>query len=157
MTGDRRLQSTTILLYAIAIVCGILALVAVGPLAIAPLIGRTRFGPGHIVYFGVMALSFGAPAALYMFVNAHLRRRKHWAAVMGIVVASIHAIAAVVVIGGAIWALPTVGPTVLIPAFAALVLGALAIAVIVNVSRVFTHLHELSPGEPAGFAPIIRS
>jgi hypothetical protein len=76
---------------------------------------------------------------------------------MGIVVASLHAVAAVVVIASAAWVIRIAGPVVLIPAFAALVLGGMAIAVIVTISRIFSHLHELSGDDPVGFAPIIRS
>jgi hypothetical protein len=150
------LKSTRRLLMIICALCGVFAFIAIAPLAFSLLIGRTKPGPGHIGYFSVMALSFGAPAVLYAIVSVNLTRRRAWAAVMGIVVASIHAVAALLVIGFAIYAYHFVGPVLLIPATTALVMGAMSIAIIKNIARLFGTLHELSPDESTGFAPIIR-
>lgn len=156
-TVSEALRSVVNIVYVLVALCAILALLAIAPLGIALLVGRTKFGPGHIIYFGVWTFSFGAPAALYMFVITHLRRRKQWAAVMGIVVAATHAVAGLLVIGLTAWAIRTVGPTLLIPATAALVLIVPAILLIFRISRLFNHLHELDANETAGFSPIMAA
>jgi hypothetical protein len=132
-------------------------LIAIAPLTFALLSGRTRPGPGHIVYFGVMAISFVVPAALYIHVSINLPRRASWPIIVGIVVASVHTIAALFVIGFVAWAIRKVGPVLLIPAFTAVVMAALSLALIRQLTRLFRTIHELAPGESAGFAPVIRS
>lgn len=157
LTPSQVLQRTINAIYVMVVTLGVFALIAIGPLGIALLVGRTRIGPGHIVYFGVMALSFGAPATLYMVVLTQLRKRKPWAAVMGLTVATVHAISAVLVIAFAAWELNFIGPVLLIPAGTALIMLFLSIILIYRIWRLSKSLHELDAHQTVGFTPIMPS
>jgi hypothetical protein len=93
-----------------------------------------------------------------LYLNLILKkiRRKPWAVVMGIVVAAVHGIAGLVVIAVCAWALNKVGPVVLIPAGAALVLVCVAIFLLCRISQLLMCLHELDPQETGRFEPILR-
>jgi Na+/proline symporter len=66
-------------------------------LALIMVVGMA-LAPRGAVWFSIIALFFfGIPGALYVVVSVFMRRRQQWSAILGIVVASIHGLLALLV------------------------------------------------------------
>lgn len=152
MKSNRKNLAAPIVLAIISLIMGALA---AGPLAVSLLVGRTRFGPGQIVYFLLCFVGFVLPGLLYVFVAFHLNRQRLWAAILGIVTATVHAAAALIVLGIAIYGSRFVGAFVIVPMISGCVLIAASLWTIVQMSRALRELQELQAQQQAGFRPIM--
>ncbi|MBC8107813.1 MAG: hypothetical protein H7Z14_14590 [Anaerolineae bacterium] len=157
LTPSQVLQRTANAVYIMVITCGVFALIAIAPLAIALAMGQAQLGTEETLYLGAIALFFGAPATLYIVVLMQLRRRKRWGISIGLIVAIVHVIAAMLVIGLAAWAFEDDGPLVIIPAGVALMLLFLAVVLMYRIRRLSRCLHELDAHQTIGFAPILSA
>jgi hypothetical protein len=128
-----------------------LGAVAVLPLSLALLVGRTRFVAGHMLYYGVCAIVFVAPAALYLWFAVHVRCRRQWAIVAAISAAAIHGLCAICGLIGLIFLMRVSGGAFIIaPAAGAVLFASASAHLILTLSRSLGAIH-LSDDDVQGF------
>ena len=102
--------------------CGVLSLIFAAlaslPLMLALLVGRTRAGPGHIVYFAAVCVTMVLPAAAYFIAAGAILRATSWGLMTAVVLATGHAACALVGLVAIFWVIPHYGGPVIFPAAA---------------------------------------